>query len=305
MPVELCTHGARASIFHWDWALECRRRCSLPVSWRWRASQSSKWMLASTTVLPFQRMVTCTRGDGVEASYTVRAGVAAVLLHAGKGALGTLIAPVIPSPLDSKHCSVLVFAVCAGYGGLGHGDMTTQPQPALVESLSAAGLKMIDISCGQRHTLSLSSDGGVFSWGSGEFGRCGNGKSKQPLPEPVDLLSSTRCLQVSAGQVFSVAVTEAHDLYVWGKNDQAQLGLGANMTMDINTMEEYPLRVESMSKRALLARVLASVSCARLRSVFPQTVWFLKSQLVGRTASASPQRSRCITGARAITWSRT
>jgi hypothetical protein len=49
---------------------------------------------------------------------------------------------------------------------------------------------------------------------------------------------------VSAGHSFSTALTADGDLYAWGKNDQAQLGIGTNVVMDMNTMEEYPVKVE-------------------------------------------------------------
>jgi alpha-tubulin suppressor-like RCC1 family protein len=106
----------------------------------------------------------------------------------------------------------------------------------------------------------------VYSWGNGEFGRCGNGKSQQPVPEPVDVLSSQKCTAVSAGQQFSTAVTASGDLWVWGKNDQAQLGLGGNLAMDINTMEEYPLKIEKLSEclRAFLPHIRA---CQVVRGV--------------------------------------
>lgn len=85
----------------------------------------------------------------------------------------------------------------------------------------------------------------VYSWGNGEFGRCGNGLSEQLVPKPVEVLSSVPCAQVSAGQLYSAAVTQDGDVYVWGKNDQAQLGLGGNLAMDINTMEAYPVKLDS------------------------------------------------------------
>jgi alpha-tubulin suppressor-like RCC1 family protein len=84
----------------------------------------------------------------------------------------------------------------------------------------------------------------LYAWGNGEFGRCGNGKSDQPVPELVEVLQDMRFVQASAGHSFSTAVTDTGDLYAWGKNDQAQLGIGTNVVMDMNTMEEFPVKVE-------------------------------------------------------------
>lgn len=44
--------------------------------------------------------------------------------------------------------------------------------------------------------LGLTATGRVLTWGKGEYGRCGNGRSEQAVPEPVDLLRETMCVQV-------------------------------------------------------------------------------------------------------------
>ena len=133
---------------------------------------------------------------------------------------------------------------------------------------------MVDVSCGQRHTLGLSADGRVFSWGNGEFGRLGTGKSEHPNPEPVEVedldnpdTSNKRFHSfkaVCAGQIFSTAITTGGKLFVWGKNDQAQLGLGPNMAMDINTMEEYPLEVKVTDGASHLISPSGKQSCCPL-----------------------------------------
>lgn len=112
-----------------------------------------------------------------------------------------------------------------GNGGLGHGDNTTQPRPALVQALEEAGVKVHAVSVGTSHMLALTRDGKVFSWGNGEYGRCGNGKRKQMSPEPVELLTSKMAVSVAAGSQHSLALTADGVVYAWGKNDAGQLGL--------------------------------------------------------------------------------
>lgn len=129
----------------------------------------------------------------------------------------------------------------AGWGGLGHGDKTTQELPGLVERLADDGHRIAGVSCGAKHTLAVSHEGVVLAWGDGEFGRLGNGRSSAPYPEIVEELASVPCQQVAAGESFSMALTREGRVFVWGRNDQSQLGLGANLTMDLNSMEEFPL----------------------------------------------------------------
>ena len=185
-------------------------------------------------------------------------------------------------------CCALCGCVVPGWGGLGHGDKTQQELPGLVEQLAEDGHRVTQVSCGAKHTLALTDDGTVLCWGDGEFGRIGNGKSSAPEPEVVEELSHLRCKQVCArtpsvmaspcdhtirgthavacaqvacGESYSAAVTEEGELYMWGKNDQSQLGLGANLTMDINSLEEFPLVNHIMKGGCSVVGALWSLLC--------------------------------------------
>lgn len=43
----------------------------------------------------------------------------------------------------------------------------------LVRSSSWEGLKLVAVAVGENHSLALSSDGQVFSWGSNQYGQLG------------------------------------------------------------------------------------------------------------------------------------
>lgn len=62
-------------------------------------------------------------------------------------------------------------------GKLGVGDLrvTNSKAPCLIERLSS--LEILDISCGGSHTLALDKRGSIYSWGLGEFGVLGTGRS--------------------------------------------------------------------------------------------------------------------------------
>ncbi|RYG46433.1 hypothetical protein EON67_09550 [archaeon] len=132
----------------------------------------------------------------------------------------------------------------AGNGGLGHGDDTSQLAPALVESFVHDGIKLKAVAVGTSHMLGLSTEGTVFSWGNCEYGRCGNGKSKQKSPQVVDLLADKKVVAVAAGYTHSLALDADGYVWVWGKNHAGQLGVGGTVLFDLNTMEEYPMKIE-------------------------------------------------------------
>jgi len=133
-----------------------------------------------------------------------------------------------------------------GNGGLGHGNNITQPSPALVEALQAAGAQVTRIAVGNAHMAALDKQGTMWTWGKGEYGRCGNGKSSQPLPLPVDMLKDrgSPVTSIGAGGAHSLAVTQAGEVWGWGKNEASQLGLGAGLVADLHNMEEFPAHVE-------------------------------------------------------------
>lgn len=133
----------------------------------------------------------------------------------------------------------------SGGGQLGHGDRASLETPKLVEALERGGYRVQSVSCGEAHTLVLTDDGEGLSCGAGEHGRNGNGSSRDVLvPEPLDLLESETLTQLEAGSAFSMALTSDNDVFVWGRNDQGQLGLGGGLAMDVYSMEDTPRPLE-------------------------------------------------------------
>ena len=75
-----------------------------------------------------------------------------------------------------------------GYGGegqLGHGGQQAQLLPKKVENL--AGQRVVAVSAGEAHSLALTADGAVFTWGKGESDCLGHGEdlSNQLLPKKI------------------------------------------------------------------------------------------------------------------------
>lgn len=110
-----------------------------------------------------------------------------------------------------------------GCGGLGHGDKKTRLYPTLVDELAEEQRKIVQVSCGSTHTVALDSEGFVWSWGKGEYGRLGLGSSSDSSgPELVELLADLESVvQVAASGSFTLALTSTGQVYGWGKNDRA------------------------------------------------------------------------------------
>eukprot|EP00960_Hanusia_phi_P025887 745934-Hanusia_phi.AAC.2 len=110
----------------------------------------------------------------------------------------------------------------AGVGALGHGDKSSQPAPKRIENLN--GEKITNISCGAKHSVALSQDGTMFTWGHGEQGRLGHGNNTDFLqPEPIS--DSPKMKWIECGEHFTAAIGLDGTLYTWGKNKVGELGL--------------------------------------------------------------------------------
>eukprot|EP00824_Muranothrix_gubernata_P017751 TRINITY_DN3622_c0_g1_i2.p1 TRINITY_DN3622_c0_g1~~TRINITY_DN3622_c0_g1_i2.p1 ORF type:complete len:612 (-),score=97.49 TRINITY_DN3622_c0_g1_i2:39-1601(-) len=90
---------------------------------------------------------------------------------------------------------------------------------------SLQGRHIVQVACGEAHTLALTADGRVYAWGSNGRGQLGTGDlSPMASPTLVQTLGNLIIVQVSCGAVFSAALTERGDVWTWGANDAGQLG---------------------------------------------------------------------------------
>jgi alpha-tubulin suppressor-like RCC1 family protein len=109
------------------------------------------------------------------------------------------------------------------YGRLGHGGQGDEAVPRLIEALSRVVVKQV--AAGGRHSMVLTRDGDVFTWGSGVHGQQGHDNTHiQLVPKRVEGL--TNVTDVAAGDHHSLAVRAGGAVYTWGYNGYGELGLG-------------------------------------------------------------------------------
>eukprot|EP01038_Epipyxis_sp_PR26KG_P007269 gene7269-9908_t len=81
------------------------------------------------------------------------------------------------------------------------------------------------ISLGSRHSLALSSDGCVYSWGWGHHGQLGLGNNNS-IYSPIRIDSLRDIVMISAGGMHSACIDGKKLCYTWGSSSYGQLGLG-------------------------------------------------------------------------------
>ncbi|XP_071450243.1 probable E3 ubiquitin-protein ligase HERC1 [Hetaerina americana] len=113
------------------------------------------------------------------------------------------------------------------YGRLGLGDSNNQPLPKRL-NVDWHVKKLSSSKGSDGHSLALTEDGQVYSWGDGDYGKLGHGNlSIQKLPKPITgSLSGKVVKTIHAGYRHSAAVTEDGELYTWGEGDYGRLGHG-------------------------------------------------------------------------------
>jgi len=116
------------------------------------------------------------------------------------------------------------------HGQLGLGDTTDRAWPAQVATLRNLRVGPGGLAAGLEHTIALTEEGGVFTWGSSRCGQLGHGAAgTEPLPRKILELMGTEVSLVAAGDRHSLAfVPSRGKLYGWGVGGSGQLGRAEN-----------------------------------------------------------------------------
>ena len=130
------------------------------------------------------------------------------------------------------------------WGVLGQGNENDVgfKEPAVVSKFQKLGLKVVEVALGEYHTMALTDDGNVWTWGyagkkglfnwmyTQEIGALGHGdKELQFVPKKVNFEGdNVKIKSISAGLYHCNALTEDGELYTWGRGLYGVLGNGSN-----------------------------------------------------------------------------
>jgi alpha-tubulin suppressor-like RCC1 family protein len=106
--------------------------------------------------------------------------------------------------------------------GAGGGDDYGTNTPVLVSGIS----NVIAIAAGEAHSIALTADKRVWTWGDnldGELGRSDTNGGYDPLPAPVPGLSNV--VAIAGGDEFTLAVKSNGQVFAFGNNSNGQLGM--------------------------------------------------------------------------------
>ncbi|KAI9225224.1 MAG: regulator of chromosome condensation 1/beta-lactamase-inhibitor protein II [Piptocephalis tieghemiana] len=97
---------------------------------------------------------------------------------------------------------------------------------------------VVTIGAGGYHSMAVTSDGTLYTWGMNSYGQCGLGKGSEDrigTPEPVDpsVFGGRRVTRVAGGEQHTVVVCEDGSTWACGRADSGQTGLSAEDRQDL------------------------------------------------------------------------
>ena len=136
-------------------------------------------------------------------------------------------------------------SLVSGMGCLGHGDGDSITEFKKVDSLVEDGCVAQDVECGESSMVVLTTEGEILTTGASAYGRLGNGETSVDslYLEPVEVLQ--KATQIASGKSFTLALSPEGTLYGWGRNHKGQLGTGFGMAVDMYSMENVPVPIDS------------------------------------------------------------
>ncbi|TDH65060.1 uncharacterized protein CCR75_002142 [Bremia lactucae] len=114
------------------------------------------------------------------------------------------------------------------YGQLGLGHTRNIQLPTLVKiSFGEDDIKIKDVNCGYYHTVTISDQGKLVTWGRNDYGQLGIGsKDHKQTAQLVPLPLSTKIISASCGCYHTLILKANGRVMAFGRNNKGQLGTG-------------------------------------------------------------------------------
>ena len=113
----------------------------------------------------------------------------------------------------------------------------SKPAVGFVEG-ELTGKKIISVACGDKHTVCVTEDGSVYSWGSGRKGALGHNNTEN-VTQPKKVEGLADIVRVDCGKDHTVVLDNQGKLYSFGENTFGQLGLNLDSLRQIAPKKIY------------------------------------------------------------------
>lgn len=162
------------------------------------------------------------------------------------------------------------------FGALGLGRIIEQSlsTPTRVPYFLENGIRVVDVSCGSRHTGFVAEHGALYMCGSNEYGQLGlsaralppNSMKIESTPKHVTSLAE-RIVMVACGTTHTLALTDENNVFAMGSNKHGQLGTGNKVASTV------PTRVANFDDCAALFKIAAGGHSAAITTAGELFIW--------------------------------
>ena len=119
----------------------------------------------------------------------------------------------------------------------------------MIEALR--GVRVVAIAAGHHHSMALTNEGGVLSFGRAGLGRLGRREyeygENQLVPEAIEALRGTRVVAIAAGDAHSMVLTDEGVVLSFGRGRFGQLGHGERRDLS------RPTKIEALLGERVVA----------------------------------------------------
>ncbi|KAK9152583.1 hypothetical protein Sjap_000063 [Stephania japonica] len=247
----------------------CSSSAKAPLLWQPSEAHDGT-TAAAAQILSWGRGAAGQLGGGIEEIRLYPTPLASLLLPSssnfrlsptpGRRALQSPPPPVVEANISCGlfHSALLLDGQVSiwgkGDGGrLGFGHENPVFLPTLNPNLHAVR----SIALGGLHTVAVTDDGNVFTWGYGGFGALGHRVyHRELLPKKVEEAWTGKICHIATSGTHTAAVTDSGELYMWGRDEgDGRLGLGAGRGPNEGGGLSIPSKVNA------LPASVAAVSC--------------------------------------------
>lgn len=123
----------------------------------------------------------------------------------------------------------------SGQCGLENNSSAIYQEPKIVKSLATK--QIVQIACGQFHSLALTNSGELYSFGSNLHGQLGLGFESEKVVKPtlVKSLAGVPIALLQCGGNHSFVISKSGAVFGWGKNVYGQLGVNDQLSKNFPT----------------------------------------------------------------------
>ena len=141
--------------------------------------------------------------------------------------------------------------------------------------LSLAAVRIVEVATGSSHSLAVTSEGTVYSFGSNEYGQLGMGEKSAasfgPQVVAAGSLASLRARRVSCGDLYSLVIDAGGLLHGFGTNAHGETGVGYASAADdysdsmeaVDHVDYVPGGCEPTPIRSVVTDMIADAAAGR------------------------------------------